>query len=240
MGQWWTYKRVSHGRQTTFDTKSGTGGIPSETPTQTALAVGRPFDSRSVYYDDACRCVETQMKLYNRVVPYYPGFVRQIRSSPSTPPRKSSGKQDGFEAAIKLVYDGDMVIEYGKPPSFCRVLGELQFKKPMRNSVMIGQEEIWETKEAEKECARIDRSWRESRNTRRPTHFRPYGNSGPGVSWPICIRSKPRSKKMHFHLDEGQDEGQIRRPDQNQKSPSLWISSSMLRPTSRAIIKKFF
>lgn len=154
-----------------------------------------PFDSRSVYYDDACRCVETQMKLYNRVVLIIQGlFDRSEVLHPH--PRVKLWQQDGFEAAIKLVYDGDMVIEYGKPPSFAEYWESCNSKTD-ENSVMIGQEEIWETKEAEKECARIDRSWRESRNTRRPTHFRPYGNSGPGYLAHM-YSFKPRSKKCTF------------------------------------------
>ncbi len=59
------------------------------------------------------------------------------------------------------------------------------------------QEEIWERKEAKKENDRISRSWRESKDGHRPTHFRPYGNEGPGYLAHMKSFSQ-RSKKCTF------------------------------------------
>lgn len=155
-----------------------------------------PFDKSSVYYDDACGCVETQMKLYNRVVLIIQGLFDRSEVLHPHPPVKMWDQQ-GFESAVKLIYDGDMVIEYGQPPSFDEYWAKCNAKTD-DYSVMIGQEEIWERHEARKENDRISRNWRESRASNyRPTHFRPYGNDGPGYLARVKSFS-PKSQKCTF------------------------------------------
>ena len=48
-------------------------------------------------------------------------------------------------------------------------------------TIVTGQQDLWEKHEAEKECERIERNWREARHGYRPKRFKPEGNPGPGL-----------------------------------------------------------
>lgn len=136
-----------------------------------------PFDPSSVYYDDGAAEITKQVKEYNRVALIIQGlFDRSMTLHPHLPARTWTA--EGFDAAVKLVYDGTSVLHYGEPPDFeayrARCNATLR-----EGSMTIGQDDAWARAEAVKECARMERDWRDKGNYR-PERFRPQGNPGPG------------------------------------------------------------
>lgn len=152
-----------------------------------------PFDPSSVYFDDASAEIEKQVKQYNRVALIIQGlFDRSMTLHPHLPARTWTAA--GFDAAVKLIYDGTGVLHHGEAPDFeayrarCNAsLGE--------GSMTIGQDDFWARAEAVKECARMDRDWRDKGNYR-PERFRPYGNPGPGYI--ARVRKWTRTGKASF------------------------------------------
>lgn len=150
----------------------------------------RPFDSSNVYFDEALQKANDVFKKYNRVAVIIQGlFDRSDCLAPHEPVR--SWTPEGFRNAIELIYDG-MGLLYGEPPSIeayiqrCNALID-------ENSVLLGQDDAWQEKEAETECKRIDNSWRSSRETYRPKRFRPYGDPGPGyLARPSSVKKRAR------------------------------------------------
>lgn len=137
----------------------------------------RRFDSSNVYFDEALAKVNDVFKKYNRVAVIIQGlFDRSDCLAPHATVR--SWTAEGFRSAIELIYDG-MGLLYGEPPCFeeyrrrCNALID-------ENSVLLGQDDAWQEREAEAECRRIDNNWRSSRDTYRPTRFKPFGDDGPG------------------------------------------------------------
>ena len=139
-----------------------------------------PFDKTSVYFDEAAKHIEDQIKQYNRIVLIIQGlFDRSPILHPHPPVRTWTA--DGFAAAIKLVYDGSHTIHHGDPPDFeaYRAKCNARFKD---GDVAVGQQECWERREAEKENARRDNDWRWSRSNHdyHVKRWSPPGNPGPG------------------------------------------------------------
>lgn len=137
----------------------------------------KPFDPSSVFYDDGMRKIESEIKLYNRIALIIQGlFDRSMVLHPHPPARTWSA--EGFDAAVKLIYDGTGVLHFGEPPDFeayrSRCNASLR-----EGCTTVGQEDFWERAEGEKESRRLDNDWR-SRSEHRPDRFRPYGNPGPG------------------------------------------------------------
>lgn len=137
----------------------------------------KPFDPSSVYYDDGMEEIQKEIKLYNRVALIIQGlFDRSMVLHPHLPARTWTA--EGFDAAVKLVYDGTGVLHYGEPPDFeayrARCNASLQ-----AGCTTIGQDDYWQRAEGEKESARRDRDWRD-KNEYRPERFKPRGNPGPG------------------------------------------------------------
>lgn len=157
-----------------------------------------PFDSTSVYFDEAMKVIEDQVAKYNRVALVIQGLFDRSEILHPHPPVKT-WTPDGFAAAIELVYDGSMALHHGEAPDF------EAYRKSCNaslnaESVVYGQERYWMEKEAEKENDRIQRDWRVSQSTKdRMMHklYRPHMNDGPGVvakmeAW------KPRAQQAVF------------------------------------------
>lgn len=138
-----------------------------------------PVDQTNVYFDECMEKIDSKMKEYNRVALIIQGmFDRSAVLNPHPPVQTWSA--EGFEKAVKLVYDGSDVIAHGEPPDFeayrARCNAGLQI-----GSVTSGQDDFWATKEAEKGSKRLDND-RRNTSSYRPEKFRPYGNPGPGYT----------------------------------------------------------
>ena len=145
------------------------------------------FNNDSVYYDDAVESLRQRIQQYNRIVLIIQGLCDRSPVLHPHPPVKT-WTAEGFEAAIKLVYDGTNTIYHGDPPDFD------EYRKKCNQtlgpgSITIGQEDFWERREAEKE---MTRNWRQNSLT----HHRPYGNPGPGEL--ASIAQFTRSRKARF------------------------------------------
>jgi hypothetical protein len=161
------------------------------------------FDPSSVYFDDVADEVRARVEKYNRVAVLIQGLFDRSEVLHPHPPVKT-WTAEGFAASIKLVYDGKFVLHDGEAPDF-EAYRRACNESMCETSVVIGQEDVWLTREAEKENKRIERDWRQS-NKRYHEKFRPYGNPGPGF---IATMSdwRPRSRKATFvwHRDRLRD-----------------------------------
>lgn len=136
-----------------------------------------PFTPDSIYYDDMRARVAKEIAQYNRIALIIQGLFDRSPVFHPHPPVKT-WSPEGFEKAIKLVFDSDYALYADEKPDFQAYFDRLN-KMLKSGDVTIGQELAWMQKEAERENARIDRSWREHREYDHEV-FRPYGNPGPG------------------------------------------------------------
>ena len=150
---------------------------PHRTYFSTRYTEYEPVDPSSVYYDDCMKEIDKEVKLYNRVALIIQGlFDRSLVLHPHLPARTWSA--EGFDAAVKLIYDGTGVLHYGDAPDFEAYRARCNATLAA-GCMTVGQDDYWAKVEAEKESARRDRDWRE-KSEYRPERFRPYGNPGPG------------------------------------------------------------
>lgn len=151
----------------------------------------KPFDQSNLYFDECMETVTSQIREYNRIALIIQGlFDRSLVLHPHLPVK--SWTPDGFNKAIKLVYDGEMTIYYGDPPDF-EAYRAKKNRLITKDSIVTGQQDFWEEKEAEKENNRLDNNWR-NKSEYRHKRFTPYGNPGPGIvakisSWKRRSRS---------------------------------------------------
>lgn len=152
------------------------------------------FDKSSVYYDEAAAAVADRLRKYNRVATILQGlFDRSVVFHPHPPVQ--TWTPDGFARAIELVYDGSGALHNGEAPDFEEYRARLNATLGA-GSVVVGQEQFWLEKEAQKENDRIDRDWR-TRHKHHHKTFRPHGNGGPGFVAEIA-EWKPRSNVGRF------------------------------------------
>lgn len=136
-----------------------------------------PVDHTSVFFDDAMAVINDQVQKYNRVAVIIQGlFDRSPILNPHPPVQ--SWTAEGFDRAIELVYDGSETLHNGEAPDFEAYRAMCNASMAV-GSMAIGQEDVWELQEGERECARRDRDWRD-RGGYRPTRYKPHGNPGPG------------------------------------------------------------
>jgi hypothetical protein len=136
-----------------------------------------PFDPSSVYFDDAAKEIEREIKEYNRVALIIQGlFDRSMCLHPHLPARTWTA--DGFDRAVKLVEDGTNVLNFGEPPDFEAYRARCNASLGV-GSMTVGQDDYWARAEGEKESARRDHDARD-KSEYRPERYRPFGNPGPG------------------------------------------------------------
>lgn len=167
---------------------------PREFDSRFELDRYEPFNKSSVYYDEIKETIEKRVKYYNRIALIIQGlFDRSEVLHPHPPVRLWS--PEGFSAAVELVYDGSNLIHYGEAPDFeaYRRACNASLKE---GSITVGQDNFWSVREAKKESSRMDRDWR-VKGYWRPSHFRPYGDPGPGYLAKV-VRWTPRSRKAVF------------------------------------------
>ena len=153
-----------------------------------------PFDPSNVYFDDISNKFTEEMKEHNRIALIIQGlFDRSEILHPH--PAVKVWSPSSFAASIELVYDGANVLHAGEAPDF-EAYRQRCNASLNADSVVIGQDIYWQEKEAEKECARRDRDWRNS-NESRPTRYQPRGNDGPGYIAHMA-EWKPRARNAKF------------------------------------------
>lgn len=158
-----------------------------------------PFDPTSVYYDDAAAELAREIKEYNRVALIIQGlFDRSMVLHPHPPVRTWSA--DGFDAAVKLVYDGTGVLHHGEPPDFeaYRALCNASLGV---GSLTVGQDDFWQRREGARESARRDRDYRD-KSDYRPERYKPHGNPGPGYMARIERWSKSKGGTFTWKRDK--------------------------------------
>lgn len=154
-----------------------------------------PFDYSNVYYDDCAKVFAKRAKHFNHVALIIQGlFDRSEALHPH--PQVRTWEAESFAQHIELVYDATRVICYGEAPNFeeYRARCNALFSE---GSLSSGQQDYWEKKEAEKECNRLDMSWRDRDVKWRPTRYKPQGNPGPGNLAKV-VKWSPNSKRAKF------------------------------------------
>lgn len=167
------------------------------------------FDESSLYFDDAKETITKRVHYYNRIALIVQGlYDRSMALHPHPPVRTWDAA--GFDAAVELIYDASYSLTYGEPPSF-EAYRERVNEGINEHSVLVGQDDYWARREAVKENARRDNDYR-ARNDHRPTHYRPYGNPGPGIlALPSKVQS--RARKVTFTwVRERQSPDRYRQP----------------------------
>lgn len=149
----------------------------------------QPMNDTSVYFDEAMETITKKIKEYNRVALIIQGlFDRSLVLHPHPPVKTWTA--DGFDKAVKLVYDGSDIIPFGEAPDFEAYRARCNATMAV-GSMTVGQDDFWARKEAVKEGARRDNDWRD-KSDYRPERFRPYGNPGPGYIARVVKFSKVR------------------------------------------------
>lgn len=181
-----------------------------------------PFDDSSVYFDEAMKSIQTEIKEYNRVALVVQGlFDRTTTLMPHHPVQM--WKPDSFAQSVELVYDHSMALMYGDAPDIDAYVASCN-AQITEDSVVYGQEDAWMVSEAEKENRRTDNNWRLTREQRHHyERLRPYGDPGPGrvafmAGW------KPRSKVATFTWE---------RERRNARYNGDMIKSSMTVPVAK-------
>lgn len=135
-----------------------------------------PLNRSSVFYDEAMALIEAEVKQFNRVAVIIQGLFDRSEVLHPHPPVKT-WLPDSFARSVKLVYDASYALHDGEKPDFEAYRDALNASLGV-GSVVVGQEDFWLRREAEKENAIREKDWRSS--SARYTRFRPYGDPGPG------------------------------------------------------------
>jgi hypothetical protein len=157
-----------------------------------------PFTRESVHYDDIHEHIQGEIKKHNRLALVLQGLLDRSPVFHPHPPW-SIWTGEGFEQALELLYDDSRALTAGDKPDFEAYRKRLNASLGV-GSITVGQDDAWEIAEAEKESERRDRDWRHSKESYRPSRFRPYGNPGPGVLARV-IRWSKTSGKATFEWD---------------------------------------
>lgn len=165
-----------------------------------------PFDQSSVYYDDGLKNIQDQIKQYNRIALIVQGlFDRKEILAPSHPLK--SWDPVSFARSIELVYDANGLY-HGDVPDFEAYIEECN-KTITEGSVLVGQDDFWARKEADKDYQHFLRNRRSSNEqAHRPSHLRPFGDPGPGL---VAVPDRIAGKKATFMwFREGRDYNMVK------------------------------
>jgi len=154
-----------------------------------------PFDSTSVYFDDALKEVGDKVKHYNRIALIIQGlFDRSEVLRPHAPAKLWNPAN--FSSLITLIYDNSNALYDGDPPDF-EAYRDACNAQLAEGCVTIGQEDYWERREAKKENNRRDNNYRYRGESRHVRRWSPYGNDGPGYIAVVAKWGK-RSKRATY------------------------------------------
>lgn len=148
-----------------------------------------PYDKSSVYYDDVKAFVEDRAKKHNRLVFVVQGLLDRSPVFNPHPPWQL-WTSAGFETGVRPHFDADRVLTPGDQPDFEAYRAKLNASLDV-GSVTVGQEDVWERREAVK-YNRLERH----REFHRERH-RPGGDPGPGVVAKV-VRYSVKSGKVTY------------------------------------------
>ena len=137
-----------------------------------------PLNPGNVYYDDIMEKIGKDIKQHNRIVLILQGLLDRSPVLHPHPPWQI-WTNEGFKAALELVFDGTRALTAGEKPDFKAYRAKLN-ETLQAGCVTMGQELAWEVREAAKETRRMINDWR-CRDRDYPSRFRPYGDPGPGT-----------------------------------------------------------
>ncbi len=136
------------------------------------------FNPGSVYYDDIAGQIEKDIKHHNRVALILQGLLDRSPVLHPHPPWEL-WTNEGFHAALEMVYDDTRALHAGDKPDFEAYRKSLNASlRP--GSVTVGQQDAWLRHEGTKETRRRTNDYR-YRGNWYPDKFQPDGNPGPGV-----------------------------------------------------------
>lgn len=138
-----------------------------------------PLTPESVYYDDAMKMLNDQIKEHNRVATVLQGVLDRSPAFHPHPPWQLFTRE-GFETGINLIYDQTRALTSGDAPDFEAYRAQCN-KNIRAGSLTIGQDDFWQRAEAVKENKRRENDWRSRRDYSRDlVRYHPCGNPGPG------------------------------------------------------------
>ncbi len=146
------------------------------------------FTRDSVYYDDIAAFVAKQITEHNRLVLVLQGLLDRSPVLHPHPPWQL-WSAEGFQQALRLIYDDTRALVAGDQPDFEAYRAKLNASLA-DGSITVGQEDVWLRHEGKKESDRMDRDWRTKRGDWRPTHHHPPGNPGPGLLAHVLKRKR--------------------------------------------------
>lgn len=168
-----------------------------------------PYTPDSVFFDDATAQLAEEQARHNRLVLVLQGLLDRSPVMHPHPPWRI-WENDGFNAALHLVYDNGRAITPGDAPDFEAYRARLNASIEV-GSLTVGQEEAWERIEAEKENAKD----KEGRSVPR-YRYRPHSNPGPGTVAKVA-EVKKRGKACVFAWTRKKNNGRkvwVPKPDQ--------------------------
>lgn len=167
------------------------------------------FNQDNIYHDDIAEALQKQIDHYNRVSLIIQGLFD--RSPAFAPHHKvKTWTAEGFDEAIKPIYDNSRAVSDGDPPDIAAYIAGLAAQiEP--GSVVCNQQRLWERGETEKYNAR-------QYGDGIVGHYTPWGSPGPGR---MVIPDKVGKKKVTFQWMRKRRSRQDyydRRPDEIQTS----------------------
>ncbi len=123
-----------------------------------------PFDKTNVYYDDMIKKMHDDIDKYNRVALIVQGLIDRSEIFHPHPPINLK-EENSFQVMVKLIYDGTRGL-YGEitPPDFEEYKAECN-SKATKNSVWVGQYDLWLKRESKRKQDQLDNDWRRSDET---------------------------------------------------------------------------
>lgn len=172
-----------------------------------------PFTPDNVYYDDIMKTVEKEQKKHNRLVLILQGLLDRSPMLQPHPPWQL-WTPEGFKAAIDLVLDDSRALSAGDKPDFEAYRARLNAHLRV-GSLTVGQEEVWEVREARRENERLANDPRMRGNYQTYIRYRPDGDPGPGAIASVkrydarhgaCTYSWTRDRRRRSWRNEGKAE----------------------------------
>lgn len=105
-------------------------------------------------------------------------------------------RPESFSRSVRLVFDSSRVLHDGEKPDFEAFRAKLNASMGP-GSVVVGQERYWMAREADRENARRDRTYRAGASSHRYEFYKPDGNPGPGRI-AMIEEWKPRARVAVF------------------------------------------
>jgi hypothetical protein len=135
----------------------------------------RPFTKDNVYYDDIATFIQKQIAEHNRLVLVLQGLLDRSTALHPHPPYVL-WNADSFTQALDLIYDDSRALTTGAAPDFEAYRAKCNASLTA-GSVTVGQEDVWELREGDKEAERYMQRYGKDYYSAR---FRPEGDPGPG------------------------------------------------------------